>query len=158
MTQKIYLTKGKVALVDDGDFEYLNQWRWSFAGGTAGNYARRNNHGDGRKTILMHRLIMNAPDGVLVDHRDGNGLNNQKSNLRLCTHAQNMANRLSLTNSTSGYRGVSYHKGRGFWVAYISHNNKQIHLGKYATAEEAAHAYDAAAQRLQGEFARLNFS
>jgi hypothetical protein len=104
----------------------------------------------------MGRAILNAPAGMIVDHRDGDGLNNQRENLRLCTHSQNMQNRRLQRNNRSGYKGVYWIKAQGVWAARITVNRVPINLGRFDTAEQAARAYDEAALKYHGEFARLN--
>jgi hypothetical protein len=159
--KEISLTRGKVALVDDEDFEWLNQWNWCYrtpkSGKNAMGYAIRMTQKDHVRTrIHMHRLIMNTPPELEVDHINGNRIDNQKSNLRNCTHQQNIFNKTNLWNNTSGYRGVSLYYSK-YWVARITINVKISHIGTYKTAEEAAHAYDIKAVKCFGEFAGLNF-
>src|ERR1700685_1864374 len=114
----IPLTQGKVAMVDDADYEWLAQWKW-FAIFDHGNwYAVRNvRKPDGTQTPLrMHRVLLGLTDlKIEVDHRDGNGLNNQRHNLRIATHGQNMCNRSMQKNNISGVRGVCWHKDAGKW-------------------------------------------
>lgn len=106
----------------------------------------------------MHREIMRAPEGVLVDHRDGDGLHNWRENLRNCTDAQNKMNRKVISaNNTSGYKGVSWSKKKRKWIAQSMINKKHIFIGHFSTPEEAARAYDEKARELFGEFARTNF-
>lgn len=156
--KKIKLTRGKFALVDDVDFDYLNQWKWFCE---ASHHAARDQHigMDGKKEIKkrikMHRLIMDAPGGMEVDHIDGNPLNNQRSNLRVVTHAQNQKNLKIPRHNTSGYKGVYWDKVRQKWIAAI-HSGKTINLGGFITKEEAAKRYNEAAIERFGEFARLN--
>lgn len=157
MAREIPLTQGKVAVVDDADYEWLMQWKWHFRSmGYAGRRASK--EAGGRALILMHRLITNAPSGLDVDHVDGNRLNNQRSNLRLCTRAQNMRNQRKTKRLVSSqFKGVSLYKPKK-WVAYIGLSRHKMHsLGYFHTELEAAHAYDAAARLHFGEFARLNF-
>lgn len=153
VTKQIPLTQGKVALVDDDVYEYLNQWKWRVQ--IHGNvwYAFRVEG----KAIFMHRVITNAPKGAEVDHKDGDGLNNQRSNLRLCSRAENGANRRTNKNSTSGYKGVAFVKLTGRYRAVIRVNYKQINLGSYSNPDDAARAYDTAARKYFGEFASTNF-
>lgn len=156
--REIKLTQGKVALVDDEDFELLSQWRWFYE--THGYASRDIYLGGGRKNqqskrIKMHRLIMDCSNDKEVDHIDGNGLNNQKYNLRICTHAENQKNLRRPITSTSGYKGVTWDKNRKKWVAYIW-SGKSINLGGFDSKEKAALAYDKAAEKYHGEFARLN--
>ncbi len=107
------------------------------------------------KSVPLHRLIMNAPKGMLVDHKNRNTLDNRKKNLRLCTRAQNMWNRKA-TNATSKYKGVTYFKRVGKWIAMITANKNKIYLGIFFKEEDAARAYNKAAKKLHGKFARLN--
>lgn len=106
--------------------------------------------------MYLHRLIMGEPEGLEVDHRNGDGLDNRRQNLRVATHAQNLANqRLSAAN-TSGFKGVSFDRTRPNkpWAAYIKHGGRKLFLGRHETREAAAAAYDAKARELFGEFAR----
>ena len=156
--KEIKLTQGKVALVDDKDFEYLNQFKW-YAGKKKRNfYAYRKKWIDGgQKTIIMHRVIMNTPKGMEADHKDGNGLNNQEYNLRNCTTAQNTKNRrISKSNNKSGYKGVYWKKSNKTWVAQIKNNYREIYIGCFQTKEGAARAYNEKAVEFYGEFANLN--
>lgn len=156
--KEIQLTQGKVALVDDEDFERLNQKKWcAFKNGNTFYAARIFYGGEKQKTILMHREIMNTPQGVEVDHKDGDGLNNQKCNLRNCDHFQNSHNQSRQSNNKSGFKGVSKDKNTGKWAVNIKINNKQIHIGCFKDLKDAALAYDKAALKYHGDFARLNF-
>ncbi|MBU0846652.1 HNH endonuclease [Patescibacteria group bacterium] len=157
MMREIKLTRGKVALVDEADFGWLSQWSWNSRPNHGIWYARRGaRDGDKKNTVLMHRQIMGAWSGQRVDHRDGNGLNNQRKNLRFCTSTQNHANRRKLSGCSSKYKGVCWHKQRGKWVAYIKIYGKSSHLGLFANEEDAARAYNNAAIERFGEFAKLN--
>jgi hypothetical protein len=156
--KEIPLTQGKAALVDDADYEFLNQWKWCTHQFGKKWYAVR---GQGtrktQKILLMHRVITNAPDGMEVDHWDHDGLNNQRYNLRVCTSSQNKANKPKRIDNTSGYKGVTWDRFRGKYVAQIHVNGKHIFLGRFSDVEEAARAYDKAAIKIFGEFAYLNF-
>jgi hypothetical protein len=145
--KEIKLTKGLYAKVDDNLFEELNKKKWL---ATNGGYAARSS-----KTYFMHRFIINAPDDMEVDHIDGDKLNNQLKNLRICTKSQNQSNSARRIDSTSGYKGVC--KNHKKWQAYIQHGNKRIYLGTWNTPEDAARAYDKAAKKLNGNFSRTNF-
>lgn len=147
--------KGKyVALVDDEDFEYLNQFRWNAHKGRNTFYAVRQLTVDGKKTAqLMHGEVMK---GKCIDHIDGNGLNNQKSNLRFCTLSENQMNKRKRYNCTSIYKGVYFNKRAKKWLARIGINGKDIHLGLFASEVDAARAYNAKAIELFCEFANLN--
>lgn len=153
--KQIPLTQNKVALVDDDDFEIVNQFKWCFHQG----YADRFTHYDDNKKqhhISLHRFIMNAPVHLQVDHLDGNGLNNQKRNLRLATHQQNAFNSEVQKNSGTGYKGVTWRPSNNTFQCRIRKDNKRIHIGIFKTKEEAALAYNQAAIKYHGEFARLN--
>lgn len=158
--KQIQLTKGKVALVDDGDFALVSPFKWTASYDKAANkwYAVRRVMVAGRSTtFLMHRVIMDAPSGCLVDHKDGDGLNNQRSvNLRLATKSQNMCNRGKNRNNTSGYKGVCLIKSRRQWIAQIGANGVQRNLGYFETPQDAAQAYVNAAFLMHGEFARTS--
>jgi len=157
----------KECYVDDEDFEHINQWKWKLLVSYNSMYAVRNVTkylGGGRKAkktkstcILMHRLIMSISDrNTLVDHKDHNGLNNQKSNLRMCSKAENNRSVKSHSDSTSKYVGVCWDRNRGKWKAAITYKDKLINLGRFDREELAALAYDKKALELFGEFARPN--
>ncbi len=145
---EIPLTKGQIAFVDDEDFEFLTKHKWQAHKSQSKSswYARRIPHKRGRAvTIIMHRLITGAPPGVHVDHIDGNGLNNQRSNLRLCTRSQNLANSRLNCKNKSGYKGV-FKIARAKvpkWIAYIGVSNYERHyLGTFTDPLSAALAYN----------------
>lgn len=148
--QQIPLTQGRFALVDDEDFEYLNQWKWYFDHG----YARRDQKIEGKKRrIYMHREIIENSFGV--DHKDNNRLNNQRSNLRSATQAQNILNTKKYKGWTSRFKGVSWHKKSKKWMAQIRASKKHFYLGLFDKEVDAYEAYKEAAIRLHGEFASL---
>lgn len=149
----IELTKGYSTIVDDDDFEWLNQYSW-YADRCDNNYyvsARIN----GKKT-RMHRFILSAPIGILVDHINTNTLDNRRSNLRLATKSQNDMNRRKQHNKSSIYKGVRLIKKNKHWSAQIKLNGQVQHLGTYTDEVAAAQAYNNAAINLFGEYARLN--
>jgi len=150
----IPLTRGQFAIVDAEDYPRLSKFTWFTEGRPNNYYAVRKENG---KSIKMHRQILNAPDHLVVDHIDHNGLNNRKSNLRLATFTQNCQNQRRLSHKTSRYKGVCWNKRSKKWAAAIRCNNKTYHLGYFANELDAAHAYDRAARKYHGEFAHLNF-
>jgi hypothetical protein len=156
--KEIQLTQGKVALVDDEDYEYLMQWKWFANKKGSTFYAVRSLHSNNvRKTIFMHRLITNNINTKMqTDHLNGNGLDNRKINLRICTTSQNSMNRGLQINNTTGFKGVNYDKFSNKFRAQIRVNNIYKNLGYYIDPKDAARAYNAAAIKLHGEFAKLN--
>lgn len=161
VTKQIPLTQGKFTLVDEEDFEYLNQWKWypKKHGNTfyaiRNGYSKKREGGDGSYSVkLIHTLILPPKTGVIIDHIDGNGLNNSRSNLRYATHQQNVQNKTKRKNSLTGYKGVIFIKHRNKFEARIFHNKKSVFLGQYDTAQEASEAYKKAAIEFFGEFAK----
>lgn len=155
----ITITRGLVALVDDEDYERLSSLNWQAQRASHGWYAKRHVRCAGKWPAcqFMHRMIMMPARGMVVDHIDGNGLNNQRSNLRVCTHKQNSANRNKRKAiNTSPYVGVHFCNRSRKWVASITVNYKKKHVGYFRTMDEAAAAYDKASAELRGEFATLN--
>jgi hypothetical protein len=147
--KEIPLTRGKVALVDDEDFERVSAFKWCFM--TAGYAAR----GRKRGMVYMHRFVIEAPKGKRVDHVNGNQLDNRRCNLRTCTHQQNMQNcKVLRANNTSGHKGVAFDKSTGNWKAYINVDGKLVHLGRFPTAELAAEYRNGIAEKIFGEFNR----
>ncbi len=152
----IPLTRGKFSIVDDDIFDTLIQRRWYATPEKNGRiYAitsiRINKKG---KHLRMHRIINNTPDGMDTDHINGNALDNRRNNLRTCTRSDNMKNSSRHINSSSGFKGV-FGKGKG-WQVKIVVNKKAMWLGTYKTKLVAAQAYNIAALKYHGEFARLN--
>lgn len=155
---EIPLSQGLVALVDDEDADLvLSAGKWCVSRGGSGDaYAARNVlRSDGTRRLLkLHHFLTGWS---YVDHRNGNGLDNRRGNLRCATHAENMQNVGIRVDNRSGYKGVCFDKRCGRWMAYINANRRRRYLGYFPSAELAAHAYDEAARDLHGEFARPNF-
>ncbi len=152
----IPLHNGEVALVDDEDYELVSSYTWRVHG--RDGYAQTNVpstvRGKKQDTLFMHRIIAKPPKGMEVDHINGNKLDNRRANLRVCTHAENVRNRPVTGKNRSGHKGVYFNHGK--WRAMIGYGGKAIHLGNFNTIEEAARAYDAAAEHYHGEFAKTN--
>lgn len=170
--KKIPLTRGEFALVDDEDFEELNKHKWCCYLNPYDNnrkYAVRNKYlgtkiVDGKKKkinrqIRMHRVIAKPTKGKIVDHKNGNGLDNRKNNLRIATYSQNLANSNKPSTNTTGYKGVNhkpYISQKKPWVARIGVGNKEIHIGCFKTKTKAIEAYNETAKAYFGDFAKLN--
>jgi hypothetical protein len=157
--KEIPLTRGLVALVDDEDYEYLSQFKWS--ADKKGYAVRRIQHParpDKQATLRMHRVILGLDfdDPRMGDHDDGNKANNRRYNLRIATSSQNQQNKGANRNNTSGYKGVSFEKRKQRWVANIKVQGKKKYLGSFKTPELAHSAYCAAAIQMHGEYARLS--
>ncbi len=152
---KILLGGGRVAVVDESDFDFLNQWHWWIDGKYAVRIVKKS--GQKPKRFYMHRVILNTPDGMETDHINGDKLDNRKSNLRICTRLENCHNRKKYRNGIkSKFKGVSVFKGTGRFCAYLRNCGKKIHLGYFDSEDDAARAYNEHAKRMFGEFARLN--
>lgn len=150
--KEIKLTQGKVALVDDEDFEWLNGFKWCADKNNYSFYAVRVSMG---KKIYMHREILNISLlKTLADHKDRNGLNNQRDNLRIATRSQNNTNKTPM--GISKYLGVVWHGQVSKWMARVSKDSKVYHLGLFTNEEDAAIAYNKKAFELYGEFANQN--
>jgi hypothetical protein len=149
--KEILLTQGKVTLVDDDIFDYLSKYKWSFNGGYASKAGKKSG-----SRIMMHRLIMDCPKGMDIDHINLNKLDNQKRNLRICTRSENQANVKLVNNNTTGYKGVCFDKSNNNWCAYITKNYTRVNIGSFKSPEKAAEAYDRAAKELFGGFAKTN--
>lgn len=145
----INLTQGYKAMVDDEDYKKVVKYKWFVQ--ITGNckHARTYNAG---KPFFMHRILIEVPQGLFVDHINGNGLDNRKINLRVATHSQNMMNRKTHKNNTSGFKGVSWIKRTQKWQAMISTK----HLGEFKSKTEAVNTYNAAAKKYYKDFAKLN--
>lgn len=144
--RQIQLTQGQFALVDDADFEKVNQFKWKFNAGIG--YAMRGG-------TYMHRFIIDAPKGVKVDHKNGNKLDNRKENLRLASDTDNVRNRSKAEGCTSEFKGV--YRKRNKWHAAIKAEKGTVSLGSFHEEKDAALAYDVAARKYFGEFAKPNF-
>jgi len=168
--KEIILSDGSVATVDDDDFDRLSRFRWHPKRDRNGQvYACAHGPGsvrvvngktiDRRAPLSMHRVVLDAPRGVKVDHKDCNGLNNQKSNLRFATTATNGFNRRKHTRKTSRFKGVYFNKRLRKWCVYLDARSVGGHVygGSFADEETAAHRYDELARQYCGEFARCNF-
>jgi len=148
MTKEIPLTRGKTAKVDDEDYEMLAEHTWHLNGGYAAN----------AKLGRMHRVLMQAPKGLMVDHVNGDTLDNRRVNLRVCSNSQNQANRRR-ARGASQFKGVTWQKrpsGRGFWKAQLVVRGDVLYLGAFNTDVDAAAAYNVAAQKHFGDYAHLN--
>lgn len=152
MLKEIPLTQGYIALVSDEDYERVSQYKWHAL--VLHNGVRPARKDENQKTILMYRFITDAPPERVVDHRDGNTLNNTRDNLRVCSLCDNQANRKKQF-SHDGYKGV--HRFRNKWMAAIRVRGKRIYLGCFNDPVEGAKKYDKAARTHFGEFARVNF-
>lgn len=157
--REIPLTKGKIALVDDADYEWLNGWKWLAVKRRRYWYAGRKLTiaPNKQRLIKMHQVIMRPPTGLVVDHINHNGLDNRRMNLRICTSTENVRNAQKRRGfSRSQYKGVTQHTGRSKWIAQIVVGGIHRHLGSFDSEWAAARAYDAAAREACGEFACLN--
>lgn len=157
MSRLLSLTQGKSAIVDDEDWERVRNVRWQYSSRNGGYAKRTIRHGAEFETIHLHRFLMGAGPGEEVDHKNGNGLDNRKSNLRLCSHSQNLLNRHPNRRAASPYKGVGRNTRSGRWTAAIRFQGVRQHLGTFDNEEDAARAYDTEARRRGGEYAYLNF-
>ena len=161
MTNKILLTQGKFALVDNSDYDELMKYKWHTHGKPGRYYAYRSvSNGKNGFSVEMHQQILGFPHNLHCDHINHDGLDNRRGNLRLATNQQNQYNRIKTKNCVSRYKGVTFYTFPNLkkpWRATITINGKPIYLGLFKTQEEAALRYDTAAIKFFGEFARLNF-
>lgn len=147
------LTKGYEAIIDASDAALVSGRNWYAQVGRTGVYAARSQTHEGRqRCVLMHRVLLSAPDDMEVDHWDGDGLNNRRANLRLATRLQNQGNRPANRSNRLGVKGVRAHQGR--YMAEITVRGRTTFLGSFDTIEEASAAYARAADNFFGEFAR----
>ena len=156
--KQITLTQGKIALVDDSGFDMLSKFKW-FANKFNGKWYAVRSFGT-RKTkkgsIMMHREIMKTVKGMDTDHIDGDGLNNQRKNLRACTHSENSCNRGKQKNNTSGFKGVTWNKTGKTWQAQIKVKNKYIYLGCSPSESFAYKMYVEGCEKYHGKFSNSN--
>jgi hypothetical protein len=158
--RRIYLGEDEWTILDQQDYYRLGNLKWGVCGHDEHIYGGRfikTTKSAGIKLIYLHREIMNAPANLLVDHINSDTLDNRRANLRLATHSQNSCNRPKKSNTSSRFIGVSFLKQRKRWRAAIRHHGKRIWLGYFDSEIEAGKAYDEAARKYHGEFARLNF-
>ena len=151
----IKLTQGFSTKVDDEDFEVLNKYKWTIRRYKGSGYAVRKD-GAGGQNIYMARVIIDAVAGDIVDHINRNPLDNRRINLRTVTRSENGINRAIHKNNTSGYRGVSFDKTSQRWIVHVTKDNKRINVGPFKDKDEAALAYNKAAETHHGEYAVLN--
>jgi len=162
--KEIIFTTGQIAIVDDDDFNWLSRYSWRIVKGRNNYYAQTSfwdKNKKQNKNYSMHRLIMNNPDGLQVDHINHNGLDNRKENLRICTASQNSMNTHKTKENKYGYKGVCFIGGKQNrtkpYAAQLRYGKKRYYLGQFATPEEAARAYDQKAKEMFGGYACLNF-
>jgi hypothetical protein len=156
--KEISLTQGAVTTVDDDDYEKLSAVKWHIDGfGYASRKIPRPDNPDRWSNLYMHRAIVGLAFGDVrkVDHIDGNKLNNARANLRVCSNAENSRNCKTPRSNTSGFKGVTWDKEKGKWLAQIKFQNKNNYLGRFDSPEEAYAAYCEAARRLHGNFANF---
>lgn len=153
--REIPVTNTRPAIVNDSDYELVARHKWHRSSKGYAQTVLPLGRGQ-QRTVLMHRLILDAPKGIQVDHIDHDKLNNRRSNIRLCSGHDNQGNRRSSVGS-SRFKGVTWSKQKRKWKAYIQQRKSTCYLGYYDAEEAAARAYDAAAREYFGEFAYLNF-
>ena len=152
MPKKIFLTNGGITIVDDEDYQNLSIFKWHCRGSGKYRYAYRMENGT---TLAMHRAIINVPDGMQTDHIDGNGLNNLRNNLRTATCAQNQFNATGWPGK-SFFKGISWNKEHKKWAANIRITTQRLFLGYFQSEADAAKAYNEAALKHHGAFAKTN--
>ena len=157
--RRIYLGEGEWTILDVQDYYKYAKYKWSLGGNGQKYYAVRGtkNKDNEIEILRLHRLILPPPPGLIIDHRNGKGLDNRRTNLRPATQSQNMQNRKKRKNSTSKFIGVWFVKAKNRWESSITYQKKRIFLGRFKSEIEAARAYDRAALKYHKDFARLNF-
>ena len=149
-TMKIPLTQGKFSIIDWEDYKRISKYKWYAAKSGKNFYGQREYK---NKPIKLHRFIMNVTDSnKVIDHINHDTLDNRKSNLRICTQAENSRNTLKSNSNTSGFKGVVFNKSNGKYRSRITFNRKLIHLGYYNSSLEAHKVYCQKAKELYGEF------
>jgi len=155
--KKIQLTQGKYALVDDEDFEWLNSWKWFYRNASNGYACRHSTKKDSPRLglISMHREILTLQNNQFCDHKNGNGLDNQRKNLRVCTLSENQWNTPKRKTNTSKYKGISYNKRDKVWTAMLRSQGKNLWLGGFKNKNDAIKIYKDTAHKLRGAFVRF---
>ena len=156
MSIEIPLTRDRVAVISEEDYERISQYKWYFS---TNGYAVRDSRNFARtsgKVVYMHREIANPKDDEVVDHRNRDKLDNRRGNLRVCTQAENTYNSVKQRRNKSGYLGVHWHKGAGKWSAEVHKQGEKYYLGLFSDKEDAARMYNFWAADLFGEYAFLN--
>lgn len=154
--REILLSKGRKAIIDDQDYEKVSEYNWYVQENKTGIiYAKANDRKNGT-TLFMHRLILNIPKGTIIDHVDGDGCNNTRTNLRVCTKQQNAFHSKKMRGCYSKFKGVSIDSNGKCWRSFIKVDGKYKHLGNFKTELEAAQEYNKAAKKYHGDYAWLN--
>ena len=146
--REVLVCGGHIALIDDADFDLVSKRNWWMRKG----YPSTSNPGKSPRQLPMHRVIMNPPSGMLVDHINGNPLDNRRENLRLCTLSENNRNVSVQSRSKSGLKGVAWYSAGNKWKVQIQANGKRTHIGYFSNKEDAHRAYCEKAKELHGEF------
>ena len=153
----VELSNGQVAVVDEADRHIVSGRKWSAVKSGEKTYAAHVDRANGKsRTTYMHRLIQGVRAGQSVDHKNGDSLDNRRSNLRVASQTQNMQNVGVTKSNTSGYKGVNWNMAASKWHARIRVDGKRLHLGLFESAEDAHAAYVAAAKKYHGEFANTD--